>query len=529
MKRRMRGAVALLPLVVALVLATGGWALASTGDGSTSGDTTTTTTTDTQATADTTTTTDPSATADPSATTDPSVAPDPSATGDPSATADPTASDPTATGTLDPSATGDPSVTSDPTVTADPTGSGTSQGDGITSASGADATFWVDVVPSVPSVPPAGNNVLYTYTVHNDMQVALTITSLKDTAFGVLDGDHNCQVGTVLDAGTSCSFDHSEWLQGDPNTYKVNTFTAVAEHGDTVFSACETALVRYGSLPSGGGEGDLTVHKTAARSTALYTGENMKFWFTISNGSTEDVTITSIVDDVFGPLPGDSDCKVGTLLYAGDACTFSYTSWIEGPAGSTHVNTVTVVAEAGKNVYTASDSATVTFVTGDARLEVRKTANKHEVPTTGGKVIFTFDVMNTGEQDISLVSMHDDVFGALAGDADCHVGTVLAPHTDCTFTYTTELAGPAKTHHVNTVTVVGKANGHFLTACDTETVTFIEEVLGEHGHKPKPPTPTPTAFTGASLGFAPPAALVLLVLGAGLLASVRRRRTEQEV
>ena len=56
-------------------------------------------------------------------------------------------------------------------------------------------------------VTDLGVPVTFTFTVTNTSQVPVEIRSLTDSDFGVLDGDSDCQVGTVLQPGESCSFE----------------------------------------------------------------------------------------------------------------------------------------------------------------------------------------------------------------------------------------------------------------------------------------------------------------------------------
>ncbi len=64
-----------------------------------------------------------------------------------------------------------------------------------------------------------------------------------------------------------------------------------------------------------------------------------------NTSSEEPVTITSLSDSVYGTLAGDADCKVGTVLAAGAAATFSFTQWVEGDySGPDHVNVFTAKA-----------------------------------------------------------------------------------------------------------------------------------------------------------------------------------------
>ena len=52
-----------------------------------------------------------------------------------------------------------------------------------------------------------GVPVTFTFTVTNTAAVPVEIVSLADSDFGVLEGDSDCQVGTVLPPGESCSFE----------------------------------------------------------------------------------------------------------------------------------------------------------------------------------------------------------------------------------------------------------------------------------------------------------------------------------
>ena len=43
---------------------------------------------------------------------------------------------------------------------------------------------------------------------------------------------------------------------------------------------------------------------------------SVNFTFTVTNDLNEPATITSLADSVYGPLTGDADCQVGTVLLA---------------------------------------------------------------------------------------------------------------------------------------------------------------------------------------------------------------------
>jgi len=62
----------------------------------------------------------------------------------------------------------------------------------------------------------------------------------------------------------------------------------------------------------------ISVTKTASQSSVPETGGNVLFTYTVTNNSSEAVTITALSDDKFGTLTGDADCQVGR------ACDWSF-------------------------------------------------------------------------------------------------------------------------------------------------------------------------------------------------------------
>ena len=100
-------------------------------------------------------------------------------------------------------------------------------------------------------------------------------------------------------------------------------------------------------------------------------------------------------------------------------------------SGDTATATATIVVAAGEDV-----TCTFTNVAGDVAMAVKKAASASIVSDQGEDVVFTFAVTNTGNVPFSIVSLKDDIFGPLSGDADCQVGTVLQAGTACDFQQT---------------------------------------------------------------------------------------------
>jgi LPXTG-site transpeptidase (sortase) family protein len=96
-----------------------------------------------------------------------------------------------------------------------------------------------------------------------------------------------------------------------------------------------------------------------------------------------------------------------------------------------------------------SDTAEVNVL---PEIAVTKDASVGSVPETGGSVTFSYTVENIGTVDVTIISLSDDQFGTLAGDADCQVGTNLTPGASCQFDFVTTLSGSAAVAHVNIFT-----------------------------------------------------------------------------
>ncbi|WP_225752563.1 DUF11 domain-containing protein [Actinotalea sp. Marseille-Q4924] len=373
------------------------------------------------------------------------------------------------------------------------------------------AVDFTDVAPAIEvtktadptSVPETGADVTFTFVVKNtSTEEPVTITSLDDDIYGLLDGDADCAVDTVLAAGASCAFTLTEWVEGDySGPDHVNEFTAIAVDNDTTqATATDDATVDFTDVAP-----EIEVTKTANPTSVPETGGNVTFTFAVTNTSSEEpVTITALSDSIYGPLSGDADCTVGTVLAAGASCEFTLTQWVEGDySGPDHVNvfTGTAVDNDGSEA-TDHDEAAVDFTDVAPAIEVTKTADPTSVPETGGNVTFTFVVKNTStEEPVTITSLEDDVYGLLDGDADCAVGTVLAAGASCEFTLTQWVEGDySGPDHVDVFTAVSADNDN-TTATDTDdaTVDFTNVLPTIDVTKTADPTSVPE--TGGNVTF----------------------------
>ncbi|HZK67433.1 MAG TPA: hypothetical protein VFD42_07825, partial [Chloroflexota bacterium] len=158
---------------------------------------------------------------------------------------------------------------------------------------------------------------------------------------------------------------------------------------------------------------DITVTKTASPTSVPETGGNATFTFVVTNNAAEAATITALSDNKFGPLAGDDDCQMGTVLAGKASCSFGANFVI--PAGDfpgSHVNTFTAKATDGDgNEDTATESETVTYTDVLPDITVTKTASPTSVPETGGNATFTFVVTNNAAEAATITALSDNKFG----------------------------------------------------------------------------------------------------------------------
>jgi hypothetical protein len=296
----------------------------------------------------------------------------------------------------------------------------------VVDANGTEATARDDESVTVTDVPPEivvtktastgyveapGADVDFTFVVENLSVEPVTITSLSDDVFGTLDGDADCQVGTILAVGASCDFTQTFFVSGVGGELHVNVFTATAEddEGNQATDDDDAEIVIQTPLA-------IVIEKTPSRGQVVQSGE-VTFTFTFSHPLPFSLYLYALEDDVFGNLldennlgpqgdpnaalvPGSNTCSnqdVGFELLPGATYTCQLKAIISGDAGYLHENTVEITATdidptaepapgSPEPRFTRwSDDATVRVVepeiTGDPRTPDPRTPDPSQPPT----------------------------------------------------------------------------------------------------------------------------------------------------
>ena len=140
----------------------------------------------------------------------------------------------------------------------------------------------------------------------NDSDEIVWLTSLVDTKFGDLDGQGTCVAdGSVQIAvgGTySCSF--SAPVTGNAGFEHQNTVVAtVVDDEGTDAENFDDETVTITDVPP-----NIIVDKTVDPGT-VYAGETVTFHISVVNDSDEAVTMTNLVDSIYGDLDGQGDVR----------------------------------------------------------------------------------------------------------------------------------------------------------------------------------------------------------------------------
>lgn len=246
----------------------------------------------------------------------------------------------------------------------------TAHDSGGTPATSSD-TASVTITPTPPTVcvhmtkignritATAGDSVTYTYTVCNCGTATLTVDSVIDSLTGNLTAAFVTANGgsSTLAGGACVSFTQSRTVLSTDTSPLTNSVTVNAHNGATVVSSTDTWTVTILAGPC------VSVGKVADR-TAASVGENIVYTFSVCNCGTVPITVSSVSDSLLGQLLPDFLAANGgsATIAPADCVTFTESRTVKTTDPNPLVNSVTVTANAGATVVTATGQATVLIV-----------------------------------------------------------------------------------------------------------------------------------------------------------------------
>ena len=367
-----------------------------------------------------------------------------------------------------------------------------------------------EVVTCVFTNTKLGSIIVEKQTVPDGAQGTFTYTG--DAAGSI--GDNGQIVVTDLEPGTYTStealaagWNLSSIICDDANsTGALGTRTATfrLEAGEVVKCTFTNSQV-----PVVLGQGAIDVQKSADPTSVKEPGGPVQFTVTVTNTSNVPISLTNVVDSVFGDLDDDggNGCfDVPVNLGPGEKVSCIFTRNITGPGGSTHINVVYVEGVDGNgNRLTDSDDARVDITPRLIDLVIVKEATS---PTPlNGIVNYSMTVTNKGPDPATNVQFADPAptgityLTANPSQGTCNVTPALITCSLGTInpgqTVTIAVTGRATAvgRHVNVATVTG-GGGRETNPADNvdDAVTIVPQPQRPPVVKPKP-QPQPVCLT----------------------------------
>ena len=226
-------------------------------------------------------------------------------------------------------------------------------------------------------------------------QIGSTLITAPNSSVVLIGGAQACHV--FFQVGSSATLDTNTTFVG--NILALTSITAnttatvdgrlLAQNGAVTLDSNTVTKSVCAAVPVP----SITVDKSASPTSRPAPGGNFTFSVTVTNTSTESVTLTSLVDNVYGDLNGKGNCATGGTIAAGASFSCSFVGSFTGNAGASETDTVSAtVTDANGATASASGSATVTITPAPAPtgvLEICKRADNSNGPVTGN---FTFTV-----------------------------------------------------------------------------------------------------------------------------------------
>ncbi|MFN2606794.1 MAG: beta strand repeat-containing protein, partial [Acidimicrobiales bacterium] len=335
--------------------------------------------------------------------------------------------------------------------------------------------------PNPLSLPEPGGLFTFSLVVTNPSPEPVTITSLVDNVYGDLSNQGTCTtaIGTVLAANGGqymCSFSGNFTGHAPASQTDTVTVTGTDNEGATVTAQASATVTLTGVAPV------ITVRKTASPGSRPEPGGIFTFSVLVTNTGINSVTITSLVDDVYGDLNGQGTCAIGTTLAPGASYPCTFPGSFVGIGGQTQTDTVTATAvDRNNNQVSAMDHATVAITSVLPSITVKKSVTPGSLPEPGGTFTFSVTVTNTSSEVLRLTTLIDDKYGDLNHQGTCSVPQVLAVGGSYSCTFPGIFAGLGGDSQTDTVTATAvDTQGRQASAMDHATVTIT----------PVPPTIT---------------------------------------
>jgi uncharacterized repeat protein (TIGR01451 family) len=365
----------------------------------------------------------------------------------------------------------------------DPGGQPVTATDGVTVTGNGTAHVSLSKTVTETTYTAVGETLHYTIVVTNDGTATLIDVTISDPRLPSLD----CTLAqpATLGVGESLTCTGTYTItQEDMDGGSVDNTATVDATGpaDQPLTASGSATSTAAGVPH------LSLAKTVNQAGFSAVGDQLVYTLVATNDGTvtlTDVTITDeLVPGISCALPVPSTLAVGGTL----ACTATLVVTQADLDAGLVVNTATAAGrDASGTAVSAAAGATVasTLVPVQA-IQIVKTASTYGLPSGGGHVDYTYQVLNSGNVPLAAVQVSDDRCAPVSytqgddGDGSLEPGELWTYVCDATLTDTT----------TNVATVRADYQGAIIEATAAVTVLVADPPAAQ----PTPdPTPRPTA------------------------------------
>ena len=342
------------------------------------------------------------------------------------------------------------------------------------------------------SLPAPGGDFTFTLVISNPGPTDLTLDTLIDSVYGDLFDSANPNVtnntcddleGDLLastnpDSSVSCTFvGNFTGVSGDFET-DIAEIDATDEFGTPVDDT-DDAVVVLGPAPV------IEIVKTVAPGQQPAPGGDFTFTLVITNPGPTDLTLTTLVDSVYGDLFDSANPDVsnnncddleGDVLASANpdaSVTCTFVGNFTGVPGDTETDVAEIDAVDENGIPTDdTDDAVVELVAPAPEVQIVKTVAPGSRPAPGGAFTFTLVISNPGPTDLTLTTLVDSVYGDLFDSANPNVTDNTCDDLDG------DVLASANPDATVTCTFVGNFTG---AAGDTETDTAEIDAIDEFG------------------------------------------------
>jgi hypothetical protein len=314
-----------------------------------------------------------------------------------------------------------------------------------------------DILPSVslskiadkPTIEEPGQTIKFFISVGNNSVETVAIQSLTDDYSGDLDGQGTCITGQLIPPGGSYACNYSDYVSGVNGDVITTTITVIGQDNEgNNADASDIAVISVTDRPIP----TLNLMKTPSSSSIPESGGSVTFSIDIENTHDRNVTLITLVDNVFGDLNGAGSCSTGRVILTGDTYSCEFNKTITGNAGFVHTNILSAEVDETGAIGSDSDEAVVTISDVVPSLNVEKIANVTEVVEPGQEVSFSVEVENTSPEIVTLTNLEDSQVGALFGVGNCTTNVSIGIGETYACSYTSYVVGVAGESYQNVVT-----------------------------------------------------------------------------